>query len=152
MDDINLYEINTNEYNQEEEETAIGSAGAAENQADEGSLVEAATADPEQMSDEIQDNQEIVDLLNQINDNLEDIKNNDIRNMETLSKSDSDSSDNGSSESDNSVEYLTLSEDSILTKPINEYSVSESMLLFISLSLFIGGLVILVKKGLPKWR
>ena len=50
--------------------------------------------------------------------------------------------------SDNQI----VSVDNIMSKPINEYSVSESLMMFLALSLFIGGIVVIIRKGLPSCR
>ena len=58
--------------------------------------------------------------------------------------------------SDNNVSdnqtVTTVSSDGIMTKKISDYSVTESLMLFISLALFVAGLVVLIRKGLPKWN
>lgn len=42
--------------------------------------------------------------------------------------------------------------DNIINKPINEYTVQESYLFLIFISLFIAGLVYVIRKGIPKWK
>ena len=55
--------------------------------------------------------------------------------------------------SDNNVsDNQIISVNSIMDKPINDYTVSESLLLFMALSLFIGGIVVIIRKGLPICR
>lgn len=47
---------------------------------------------------------------------------------------------------------VTVSENSIMDKYLNDYSVSEALLLFISLSILIAGIVVIIKKGVPRWH
>lgn len=47
---------------------------------------------------------------------------------------------------------VTLSENSIMDKYISDYSVSEALLLFISISILIAGIVVIIKKGVPIWH
>ena len=55
--------------------------------------------------------------------------------------------------SDNNVsDNQIISVNSIMDKPINDYTVSESLLMFMALSLFIGGIVVIIRKGLPICR
>lgn len=52
--------------------------------------------------------------------------------------------------SDNQTEHLTVSQDNIMTKLVNDYTVQESLLLFIGLSLFVTILVKIIGKGLRR--
>lgn len=52
--------------------------------------------------------------------------------------------------SDNQTEHLTVSQDNIMTKLVNDYTVQESLLLFISLSLFVTILIKIIGKGLRR--
>lgn len=54
--------------------------------------------------------------------------------------------------SDNQNEYITVSEDNIMNKHINDYTVTESLLLFIVLGILFGGFVALVRKAVYKWK
>lgn len=54
--------------------------------------------------------------------------------------------------SDNQAESITVSESSIIDKPINEYNVQEGLLLMIVVGLFMGAIVLIVKKGVGRWR
>lgn len=54
--------------------------------------------------------------------------------------------------SDNQAESITVSESSIIDKPINEYNVQEGLLLMIVVGLFMAGIVLIVKKGVGRWR
>ena len=53
---------------------------------------------------------------------------------------------------DYTAEHITVSESSIIDKPINEYNVQEGLLLMIVVGLFMGGIVLIVKKGVGRWR
>lgn len=53
---------------------------------------------------------------------------------------------------DYKAEHITVSESSIIDKPINEYNVQEGLLLMIVVGLFMGGIVLIVKKGVGRWR
>lgn len=52
----------------------------------------------------------------------------------------------------NQAEHMTVSESNIINKPINEYNVEEGLLLMLVVGLFIGGVVLIVKKGVGRWR
>lgn len=52
--------------------------------------------------------------------------------------------------SDNKNEHLTVSQDNIMTKLVNDYTVQESLILFIGLSLFVTILVKIIGKGLRR--
>lgn len=52
--------------------------------------------------------------------------------------------------SDNQNEHLTVSQDNIMTKLVNDYTVQESLILFIGLSLFVTILVKIIGKGLRR--
>ena len=52
--------------------------------------------------------------------------------------------------SDNQTEHLTVSQDNIMTKLVNDYTVQESLLLFIGLSLFVTILIKIIGKGLRR--
>lgn len=47
---------------------------------------------------------------------------------------------------------VTVSENSIMDKYLSDYSVSEALLLFISISILIAGIVVIIKKGVPRWH
>lgn len=47
---------------------------------------------------------------------------------------------------------VTVSENSIMDKYLYDYSVSEGLLLFITISIFIAGIVVIIKKGVPRWH
>ena len=53
---------------------------------------------------------------------------------------------------DDQHEYITVSEDNIMNKHINDYTVTESLLLFISLGMLFGAFVLLVRKAVYKWK
>lgn len=152
MDDILIFDSTEYLYDQKED-SFTGTDSATEIQAEERSLDEAAVSDPvvDSVSDNSISNNEIVELLTEINDNLKEIK--DVkRDMVTLQGNDCPDSVSVKHVSDNQAEYLTLSENNILTKPINDYTVSESFLFVISIVLIFGGIVLIIKKGLPRWR
>lgn len=48
--------------------------------------------------------------------------------------------------SDNSVSW------NIINKPLNEYTVSESISTLIFLELLVGGIIYLIRKGIPQWH
>lgn len=50
------------------------------------------------------------------------------------------------------VGSVTVSDNSIMDKYLSDYSVSEALLLFISISVFIAGIVVIIKKGVPRWH
>lgn len=52
--------------------------------------------------------------------------------------------------SDNQTEHITVSQDNIMTKLVNDYTVQESLLLFIGLSLFVTILIKIIGKGLRR--
>lgn len=52
--------------------------------------------------------------------------------------------------SDNQIEHITVSQDNIMTKLVNDYTVQESLLLFIGLSLFVTILIKIIGKGLRR--
>lgn len=52
--------------------------------------------------------------------------------------------------SDNQTEHLTVSQDNIMTKLVNDYTVQESLLLFIGLSLFVTIIIKIIGKGLRR--
>ena len=152
MEDIILKELPEEEYFEESQWPMI--ASDPEDQVEERNLVDGSAASKEDPSDEVEEennNDEIVELLTEIRDSLKEGESNDERDMEFVQRNDSSDSISDSNVSDNSVESV-VSVNSILNKPIEEYTVSESFLFFISISLFIGGIVILIKKGLPRWR
>lgn len=129
---------------------------ATEIQVEERNLDEAAESAPENISDSVSDNSvssnEIIELLTEINNNLKEIKSYDERNLVKVQGNDSSDSIPVKYVSDDQAEYLTVSENNILTKPINDYTVSESFLFVISLVLIFGGIALIIKKGLPRWR
>lgn len=59
-------------------------------------------------------------------------------------------------------EYLTQEETeeetteeeifTIMDKPLNDYTVTEALLCFIGVALLVGGVVYVIRKGLPLWR
>lgn len=53
---------------------------------------------------------------------------------------------------DYTSEHITVSESSIIDKPINDYNVQEGLLLMIVVGLFMAGIVLIVKKGVGRWR
>lgn len=97
-------------------------------------------------------NEEIVLQLEQINENIKELKEDVIRSMEESTRDNSNVGDDTGNVSDNEIEYVTVSEDNIMLKPINEYTVTESFLFMIAGILLMAGIIILVKKGVPRWR
>lgn len=47
---------------------------------------------------------------------------------------------------------VTVSDNSIMDKYLSDYTVSEALLLFISVSILIAGIVVIIKKGVPRWH
>ena len=80
----------------------------------------------------ITDNTEVIEELKKVNENILDLSGRTVNN----------------SVSDNIV---SISSNEIMTKAIQDYSVSESLSLMIFLSLFCAGLVYIIRKGLYKW-
>lgn len=48
-------------------------------------------------------------------------------------------------------QIVAVSENNIITKPLNDYSVSESLQLYIFISLFVAGFIVLVRRAVLKW-
>lgn len=46
---------------------------------------------------------------------------------------------------------VTVSENSVMDKALSDYSVTEGLLLFLSLAVLVAGVVTVIKKGIPKW-
>lgn len=129
-----------------------------EDQASEGSLVddsfivsEDGSEEEENLAEVTEDpsSEQIIELLKEINENVKGLKEDENGRAEPLQ----DSAVRGSDDPVvlRNMETVSVSEN-ILTKPINDYTVSESFLFFISLAVLVSGVVILIKKGLPRWR
>ena len=54
--------------------------------------------------------------------------------------------------SDDQIEHITVSEDNIMNKHINDYTVTESLLLFIVLGILFCGFVAIVRKAVYRWK
>lgn len=60
---------------------------------------------------------------------------------------------NGSGNGNNNqTGSITVSGNGIMEKHISDYTVSEGLLLFVSLSMLIAGVVYFIKRGIPKWH
>lgn len=88
-------------------------------------------------------------VLEDIKNDLEVIKN-DIRVYKTDGMVDSSDSDDSELRSDS--EIITLSEDNIITKPLTDYTVSESLIALVVVGLFVAGMVYMIKRSLFKWN
>lgn len=55
-------------------------------------------------------------------------------------------------DSDNVLRDYTISVNNIVDTPINDYSITEGYLFLIFIVMFIGFLVFIISKGVPKWR
>lgn len=150
MEDLILYdEIEENV----PEQIATGSEPAIDEvQDDEGILDESAGSDPEQVVLSEGNNDEIVEKLEEINESVKELNENVLRNMDENKNVSSNVSDDNSNDNNDEIEYLSVSENTIMDKPISEYTVTESLLMFISLGILIAGLVLIIKKGVPRWR
>lgn len=80
----------------------------------------------------INDNTEVIEELKKVNENILNLSGDPIINTV----------------SDN---VISVSSNEIMTKAIQDYSVSESLSLMIFLTLFCAGLVLIIRKGLYKW-
>ena len=80
----------------------------------------------------ITDNTDVIEELKKVNENILDLSDRTVNN----------------SVSDN---VISVSSNEIMTKAIQDYSVSESLSLLIFLTLFCAGLVFIIRKGLYKW-
>ena len=49
------------------------------------------------------------------------------------------------------TKIISVSDNNIITKPLNDYSVSESLQLYIFISLFVAGFIVLVRRAVLKW-
>lgn len=117
----------------------------------EDSIVDTNTFDSESSS--VSDNS-IDELLNEIRDlnyNIERSLYNDDRIIELLERSPVLDSTFRNDLSYNQIESI-VSMNSIMDKPINEYDVSESLMLMILLVMFVGIVYFAIKKGVPRWR
>ena len=87
---------------------------------------------------------------------LEDIKNdievikNDIRVYQADGMVDSSDSDDSELLVNN--EIISVSEDNIITKPLTDYTVSESLIALVVIGLFVAGMVYMIKRSLFKWN
>lgn len=88
-------------------------------------------------------------VLKDIKEELEVIKN-DIRVYKTDGVVDSSDSDDSELRSDS--EIITLSENNIITKPLTDYTVSESLIALVVVGLFVAGMVYMIKRSLFKWN
>lgn len=80
----------------------------------------------------ITDNTEIIEELKKVNENILDLSGRTVNNTV----------------SDN---VISVSSNEIMTKAIQDYTVSECLSLMIFLTLFCAGLVFIIRKGLYKW-
>ena len=88
---------------------------------------------------------EFIDSLNGIVERIENVDGN----IKAEYRTDSILGNDNNNVFDNQI--VSVSEN-IVNKPINEYSVEESYLFLIFISLFIAGLVYIIRKGIPKWK
>lgn len=114
---------------------------------------EAASDEVDTVSENEIDYSLIIDELNTLNENIERSIEKDDRIIELLKRTSGPDSVSGSDLSDGDIEYVTsVSDNNIMTKAINDYTVEESLLFSIALFLIIFGVVALIRKGLPQWR
>lgn len=114
---------------------------------------EAASDEVDTVSENEIDYSLLIEELNSLNENIERSIEKDDRIIELLKRTSGPDSVSGSDLSDGDIEYVTsVSENNIMTKAINDYTVEESLLFSISLFLIIYGVVALIRKGLPQWR
>lgn len=83
----------------------------------------------------------IIERLEGIEENVQSISDNIV----------SISDDIGNGNYNQTVSVNTVS-DNIMNKPLNKYNTQESISLFILLALIVGGLIYLIRKGLPSWH
>lgn len=106
--------------------------------------------DPEEFIED-QESEEInetVLLLNDIKDELGVIRD-DLRNNQKVGMDDSRSGVSVEYVSDNSI--ISVS-NNIIDTPLNEYSISESILTLIFVGLFVAGMALVIKRSLFKWK
>lgn len=99
----------------------------------------------DQKSEEID---ESILLLNDIKNELGDIKD-DLRNNQKVGMDDSRSGISSEYVSDNSI--ISVSSN-IIDTPLNEYTISESILTLIFVGLFVAGMALVIKRSLFKWK
>ena len=108
------------------------------------------TLSEEEQSEATAQEHELIDAINGLIEierkRIEDDNN---RNIEEVRDSNSLDSVSGNDVSDNQVVIVS---DNIINKPIKDYDVKESYMFMIFISLFIAGIVILIRKGLPRWH
>lgn len=80
----------------------------------------------------INDNTEVIEELKKVNENIVNLSGDPVN--DTVSNN-----------------VVSVSSNEIMTKAIQDYSVSESLSLMIFLTLFCAGLVFIIRKGLYKW-
>lgn len=93
--------------------------------------------------------QELLDLLYEMKGELSDVKRSNDRLLQRTQNTGISNSVPVGDVSDNSVELVSSN---IITKPINEYTVSESLLLVEVIAIFAVILFLIIRKAVFKWR
>ena len=122
--------------------------------------LEQVVQEPEEViQSEDQEQIDYTEVLKAIETTLKTISENQVREMEIYERiyersyrPVSDDSVSDGDILDDQHEYITVSEDNIMNKHINDYTVTESLLLFISLGMIFGAFVLLVRKAVYKWK
>lgn len=95
----------------------------------------------------------LIDELNELNENLERSIEEDDRIVRLFESTLGTDNISGNDILDDQTEYIvSVSENNIMTKAINDYTVEETFLFVISFCLIVYGVISLIKKGLPQWR
>ena len=107
--------------------------------------------DPADQEDQVQADQEdqYFQLLRSIDSKLGDMENDNIGNTKTFQDSVVSSGNDIVGLSDNSTFVIS---DNIIDKPINNYNTTESLLLFIVISIVIGCLAFIIKRSVFRWN
>lgn len=109
----------------------------------ENPVIEDPVVEDQVAEDQVVEDQEVINILKNIDEKIGDLNVRDFKQNEV----------DDSVDSDDSVllrSTQTVSSD-IISKPLNEYDVSESLLLMIWLSLAVAGIVIMIKRSIFKW-
>lgn len=130
------------------EENHVSDSDHIENETIEEEIQEQLLEDPVVSGNEVYQ-QEVLNLLSEMKGDLEDVKrSNDRLLQESLNTRISDSVSNNNV-SNNQYEYLSSN---IITKPINEYTVSEALLLTEVVCIFAVIIFLTIRKAVYKWR
>ena len=114
-------------------------------QVDQEGPVQADQEDPVQADQEDQ----YLQLLKSIDDKLVGMENDNIRDSKTFQDAVVSSGNDIVGISDNSIVAVS---DNIIDKPINSYNTTESLLLFIVISIVIGCLAFIIKRSVFRWN